>query len=318
LKYCACQNADNEKQNFSVFFILNEFCVQIREARLISALIFEKEREKILKKQALQNVVAAKSSKSKILTKESQNNNSILDNSFDGISFKLKLDTKRQDRLKFEKSVIRTYENEVAEMRLRLKKPKSFDDQTPDSSSESFHLTKRYADRRNSRKQVSIPDDNFGDLVVSTECSACWRNMYDGKGCNWMLMQIDLNANKLLMVASGQGGMHELIDHVNCLNDRIYVKSDSNIPCASCFRVIGVDGQYRRSKFISVYLNNPKLHLKTRMRLSQFQRHIKSFLAGCHVEISIELSQIMELSEILVIKRLLESGGAHAPSSFEF
>lgn len=123
---------------------------------------------------------------------------------------------------------------------------------------------------------------------------------------NWLLVGYDENQKDTLkLVASGSGGMNELKQHL-----------DANQVLYGVFRVVGVDQDSRRTKFVFVTFIGSGLSPLKRARTSTHKSALTQFFNGFHVEVYVSSED--DLNEDDIINRLNSSTGAHKPKHYEF
>ena len=116
------------------------------------------------------------------------------------------------------------------------------------------------------------------------------------------------NTNNLAFNSEGTGGMPEFMAEL---------PTDEVIWGA--FKVVGVDDRgntiSRRPKFIFIKYLPTTVPTMKRARAGGHKGAIKQIM-DAHIDLEIE--EVSELSEEVVIQKLRQSGGAHAPNSYEF
>jgi len=128
----------------------------------------------------------------------------------------------------------------------------------------------------------------------------------DDSATNWLLVGYDENQKDTLkLVGSGSGGMNELKTQL-----------DSNQVLYGIFRVIGVDQDSRRTKYVFVTFIGSGLSPLKRARTSTHKSALAQYFNGFHVEIYAASED--DLTEDDIVKRLNSSTGAHKPKHYEF
>jgi len=105
--------------------------------------------------------------------------------------------------------------------------------------------------------------------------------------------------------AKGSGGLSEFKNNL-----------DPSQVLFGGIRVLAVDGESKRSKFIFVTWVGPEVTPLKRARATTETPVVREQCPGFHV--SLEAREQDDITEEIVIKRLKEVGGSHAPDSFEF
>mmetsp|Transcript_3549 Transcript_3549/g.5529 ORF Transcript_3549/g.5529 Transcript_3549/m.5529 type:complete len:156 (-) Transcript_3549:159-626(-) len=148
-------------------------------------------------------------------------------------------------------------------------------------------------------------------LAIDDEVSNAWNRLTsDTCPISWIMCGYpEGSSNKLQFVSEGEGGMPEFISNLPS-NDIVW----------GAFKVVGVDDRgntiSRRPKFIFVkYLPVEGVSTMKRARAGGHKGAIKQVI-DAHIDFEIESPD--ELTEELIIQKLRASGGAHAPTSYEF
>lgn len=121
-----------------------------------------------------------------------------------------------------------------------------------------------------------------------------------------MLVGYDKNdSKKAALVGKGTGGMDELTQ--NLPEDEILY---------GVFKVIGVDDDSKRTKFVAVTWVGPKVKPMARARVSTHKSEFLKFFTGHHI--AIHASSLSEISKEDIIEKLNSSTGAHKPKEYQF
>ena len=121
---------------------------------------------------------------------------------------------------------------------------------------------------------------------------------------------IGLDGKKLAVTAQGEGGRSE------CL---AAIADDSTISFGA-FKVVAIDNRGTttsfRNKFVVFFYRAPNAGAMAKARASQHFSSVEGVCHGHHLSFSIDA--LHELSEAEVVRKLRSSGGAHAPTGFDF
>ena len=111
------------------------------------------------------------------------------------------------------------------------------------------------------------------------------------------------------MVADGHCGLAECLSH--CTDDRVYWGG---------VRVVAVDIRRgvvsRRPKFVFFMLAGEGTPLKVKARGLLHMGAIQEVMQQAHI--SLEAESANELSQAVIIQKLLQCGGAHKPNAWDF
>ncbi len=148
------------------------------------------------------------------------------------------------------------------------------------------------------------------DLSDSSISEAWTEIRADDGQTNWMLLGYDeANSNsksiKIELVGKGTGGYDEFIQQLS--EDRAMY---------GVFKVIAVDDDSRRTKFVFVTFLGPKLPPLKRARVSTHKTAFAKLFNGFHTEVYATTPDDITQEEI--VKKLNSSTGAHKPKSYEF
>jgi hypothetical protein len=141
--------------------------------------------------------------------------------------------------------------------------------------------------------------------------SEAWSEIRSDDGqTNWMLLGYDeSNSNsksiKIELVGKGNGGYDEFIQGLS--EDKALY---------GVFKVIAVDDDSRRTKFVFVTFLGPKLPPLKRARVSTHKTAFAKLFNGFHCEVYATTADDITQEEI--VKKLNSSTGAHKPKSYEF
>lgn len=152
----------------------------------------------------------------------------------------------------------------------------------------------------------------YGDLEIPFALEDGWQRVCSSEYAqDWVLASYDVDDPRKVAVVgegSGGGGLAECLSHTS--DDRVYWGG---------FRVVGVDSQRgvvsRRPKHCFFMLAGPGTPLKVKSRGLLHMGAIAAVLQQAHLSFVVE--QQDELSAHRVVAKLLQSGGAHKPNSWE-
>ena len=147
----------------------------------------------------------------------------------------------------------------------------------------------------------------MGLNLTDSAIAQAWTDIRsDDSATNWLLVGYDENQKDTMkLVGSGSGGMAELKTHL-----------DANQVLYGIFRVIGVDQDSRRTKYVFVTFIGSALSPLKRARTSTHKSALAQYFNGFHVEIYAASED--DLTEDDIVARLNSSTGAHKPKHYEF
>ncbi|KAL0484069.1 coactosin [Acrasis kona] len=132
----------------------------------------------------------------------------------------------------------------------------------------------------------------------------------EGGKTNWMLLGYDEENSdkqniKVKLVGKGTGGYDEFVKQLS--DDKALY---------GVFRVIAVDDDSRRTKFVFVTFLGSKLVPLKRARVSTHKSAFAKLFNGFHAEVY--ASSEDDLSKDEIVKKLNSATGAHKPKGYEF
>ena len=340
--YGVTVEGDNSTSKGESFFsIFMELVANISVSRRLSEIEAEKRHIRQLKREALQNAANAKQT-ARDKRREKINTASLNIETQRNRQHEVKLTSRITSNVeKVPENTEDSFENQVAAVRERMKTRRMHPETRNVSDIEPIFAPgvpinpAMILSRRNRETSGGFLSPDFvaeetvyGDICASKTCVEIWHQINSGGYVNWMAMSLSHISRRLELLASGSGGMHEMVSEESVTNPTVTAvpwTHDGNAvasqaamkPFVACFRVVGIDESSRRHKFVAVYFNHADLSLRIRSELSQLRRHVQSFLTGTHVEFMVE-SSLADITERSVSRKILSSGGAHAPKRFEF
>jgi hypothetical protein len=147
----------------------------------------------------------------------------------------------------------------------------------------------------------------MGLNLTDSAIAQAWADLRtDDSATNWLLVGYDDNQKDTLrLVGSGSGGMEELKQHL-----------DPSQVLYGVFRVIGIDQDSRRTKYVFVTFIGSGLSPLKRARTSTHKSAVAQYFNGFHVEVYANTAD--ELTQEDIINRLNSSTGAHKPKEYQF
>jgi len=151
----------------------------------------------------------------------------------------------------------------------------------------------------------------YGDLEIPFVVEEGWLRMRDVEEAqNWLLVSYALEQETCIeVVGEGQGGLAECLALASA--GRVYWGG---------LRVVAVDTRRgvvsRRPKFVFFMLADESTPLKVKARGLLHMGAIQEVMQQAHV--SIEAESVDELTQDIIIAKLLQCGGAHKPNAWDF
>eukprot|EP00761_Pharyngomonas_kirbyi_P003536 gb/GECH01003540.1/.p1 GENE.gb/GECH01003540.1/~~gb/GECH01003540.1/.p1 ORF type:complete len:148 (+),score=42.30 gb/GECH01003540.1/:1-444(+) len=140
------------------------------------------------------------------------------------------------------------------------------------------------------------------------DAKSAWEEVRDDKSeTNWMLVGYGDKKEDIVLSGKGTGGYNEFVDRLK--------QADGEVLYGG-FRCDAVDDESIRPKFVFVSWIGPNVKPLQRARVSTHKPGVTSNLRGYHVEVS--ASEVDELGQDEIIKKLDSSTGAHRPKEYKF
>jgi len=128
---------------------------------------------------------------------------------------------------------------------------------------------------------------------------------------NWIAYGLQGKTNKLELVGTGEGGLAELTTHL--ADDRV-------IFCL--LRAIGADVQANvtsnREKFCFISWIGKNVGVMQRAKVGMQSKAVQAYFVGVSLVVSVDASNLADVSMEALAKRLLACGGAHKPTKYVF
>lgn len=170
----------------------------------------------------------------------------------------------------------------------------------------------------NSTDSVVLPltPSNYKDTVLTSGdiVEACviesWNQVLDDNSpTNCMLCCDKNNEKRYTVLYTGCNGLNEFKS-----------KLDDNYVIYGGFKVLGIDKRgsvvSTRSKFIFVTWVGSKVKLMTKAKVGMIKSEMHNIFRGTHIEFY--CTQLDDLNEEEIVKKLRSSGGAHQPTEYTF
>jgi len=128
---------------------------------------------------------------------------------------------------------------------------------------------------------------------------------------NFLVYGLVGKSNKVELIASGTGGLSELIGHLS--DDRVMF---------ALLRVIAADVQANvtsnREKFVYISWIGKNVGVLQRARVGMQSKDVQTWFKGASLAVVVDASSAADLELDGLAKRLLACGGAHKPTKYVF
>lgn len=122
---------------------------------------------------------------------------------------------------------------------------------------------------------------------------------------NWLLCQYDSTGKALEFHSKGTKGLGEILDNFK-----------DDIILYGVYKVIAVDDDSKRTKFIQITWVGPNVKPMVRAKVSTHKSVVISYFKGSHVEV--HYGSTNDISKDDLAKRLTTSTGSHKPKAYDW
>jgi len=148
------------------------------------------------------------------------------------------------------------------------------------------------------------------EIEIPEELKKMWKDMCQPKGTlSWMLVgYADGKTKKLTLLGSGKGGLAEL-----------RLKLDVSAVQFGALRVAGLDKLTEtaaRAKFVGFTVVGTKLTSPQKTLAVHAKEAFRDLFVG--ISTQMEISQLLDFTDIQIAKKLLTVSGSHKPAAFDF
>jgi hypothetical protein len=142
--------------------------------------------------------------------------------------------------------------------------------------------------------------------ITSEDVQKAWSSLKSDDGnLSFLVLGYSEDGKELTLVTSGEGGIKGFTEQLK--EDQIFY---------GVFKVLAVDEDSKRTKFVLCTWVGPKVKVTARARVSTHKSVVQNYFQGHHV--GIHVSSESELNKEDIVKAMNKATGSHKPKYYDF